>query len=113
MSRTVMPGFGIGNFTGQARKFLGLPVTAAGLRGKFFQQIAILLGMEILGDAVHARERQDVAAHLFIGARGGDLSSVGAGLVGGPIGVKCSRRCSDRASFQFAPLRLPARGCGA
>ena len=39
---------------GEFAEIGGLPVLSAGLRGEAFQQFAILFGVEILRDAVHA-----------------------------------------------------------
>ncbi len=61
-------------------------VFAAGLRGKLFEQIAILFQMEILGHAVFAAERDHVASQFLLAARGGDFGHVGARLSGVPVG---------------------------
>ena len=64
VSRVGDAGFRIGDLLRQLRQILRTPVAAAGLRGKTDEQVAVLLRVEVLGDAVHALKGQDVAADL-------------------------------------------------
>ena len=55
-------GFGKRDGCGEFGEVGGLPVLAAGLDGEMFQQVAILFGMEIFGNAVHTLKGENVAA---------------------------------------------------
>ena len=80
VSRTRDAGVRIGNIFAQPAHFIRAIVSAAGLRGKLFEQIAILLQMEILGHAVFAAERDHVASQFLLAARGGDFGHVRPGF---------------------------------
>ena len=54
VSRMVTPASEKGMRAGEFAEVGGLPILSAGLRGEAFQQVAILFGVEILRDAVHA-----------------------------------------------------------
>ena len=54
VSRMVTPASEKGMRAGEFAEVGGLPILSAGLGGEAFQQVAILFGVEILRDAVHA-----------------------------------------------------------
>ena len=109
VSRMVMPASEYGISFARLGKILGLPVASAGLRGEFLQQFAILLGVEVFGDAVHALERQNVAPNLLRSAASlawrewRYFGDVGAGLFGGPFRLETRPACWHPASGRPPP----------
>ena len=100
VSRIGHAGFGKRNAAGEFAEVGGLPVLSAGLGGEAFQQVAVLFGVEILRDAIHALKGQYVAAQFLtcraIGALGRDLGQVRAGLGRGPRGLKLAGTIGHR-----------------
>ena len=98
-------GFRDGYFVRQTGKVLRTPIAPARLRGKLLQQVAILSGMKILGGSVDPLIGQDVAPQLLVSALRHNFGEIGAGLRGGPIGLKDAgivrRRVSSRPSPRF------------
>ena len=60
------------------------------------EQLAVLPGVEVLGDAVHALKRQHVAADRLIAAPRDDFGQIRARLVRRPLRLKAARRVGHR-----------------
>ena len=95
---------------------MGLPIASPGLRGKFFEQVPILLSMEILGHAINTLEHQRIPADVLFAALCRYFHGVGALFVCRPFGVenaggvRIGRHFHERSRILWAEkMRFHAR----